>query len=400
MNTKTLILSTTSSSYNKVMDTVILNDATVLNISLGDVYEDVLPISLQINWGDNNILYYDNDLYKVYRKESIIPEVIYGKFSKILQDTYSFEYYPSKTATYKKMTAQFLIKYTNKDTTLITIPIEIRSADYFESVYDMKMISTHILPEDGFKTHKFLTNKGNYVVEVESPMSENIIISEDIDISENLNILNGLISFWKLDETSGTRIDSKNGFDLTDNGSVGSNTGIINNSALLDGTNYLTYLANGGPQITFESMTVSVWVYLNSNTTEIGFVGTDANSALAIIDQHVYFAPAAGIPNHSFEDAGFVPANQWVHVVGRWNNATGQWDVFIDGVNTATHTHDSIAPFTVSNLIVGGILRDGYNPDNFVNGKMDESGIWNRALTDAEIVALYNNGSGLPYEQF
>jgi hypothetical protein len=173
MNTKTLILSTTSSSYNKVMDTVILNDATVLNISLGDVYEDVLPISLQINWGDNNILYYDNDLYKVYRKESIIPEVIYGKFSKILKDTYSFEYYPSKTATYKKMTAQFLIKYTNKDTTLITIPIEIRSADYFESVYDMKMISTHILPEDGFKTHKFLTSKGNYVVEVESPMSEN-----------------------------------------------------------------------------------------------------------------------------------------------------------------------------------------------------------------------------------
>jgi hypothetical protein len=71
------------------------------------------------------------------------------------------------------MTAQFLIKYTNKDTTLITIPIEIRSADYFESVYDMKMISTHILPEDGFKTHKFLTSKGNYVVEVESPMSEN-----------------------------------------------------------------------------------------------------------------------------------------------------------------------------------------------------------------------------------
>jgi hypothetical protein len=37
----------------------------------------------------------------------------------------------------------------------------------------MKMISTHILPEDGFKTHKFLTSKGNYVVEVESPMSEN-----------------------------------------------------------------------------------------------------------------------------------------------------------------------------------------------------------------------------------
>jgi hypothetical protein len=168
MNTKTLILSTTSSSYIEVMDTMILNDATILNVSLGNLYEDVLPISLQINWGDNNILYYDNDLYKLYRKESIISEVVYGKFGKILTNTYSFEYYPSKTATYKKMTAQFLIKYTNRDTTLITIPIEIRSADYFESVYDMKLISSHVLPENNVKTHKFLTDKGKYIVEVET----------------------------------------------------------------------------------------------------------------------------------------------------------------------------------------------------------------------------------------
>jgi hypothetical protein len=168
MNTETLILSTTSSSYIKVMDTMILNDVTVLNVSLYNLYEDVLPISLQINWGDNNILFYDNDLYKIYKKESIIPEVMYGKFSKILQNTYSFEYHPSKTATYKKMTAQFLIKYTNKDTTLITIPIEIRSADYFESVYDMKLISSRVLPDNNVKTHKFLTDKGKYIVEVET----------------------------------------------------------------------------------------------------------------------------------------------------------------------------------------------------------------------------------------
>lgn len=167
MNTKTLVLSTISSSYNKTLDTIILNDATTLNVSLGNMYEDVLPLSLKINWGDNNILYYDNDLYKVYKKESIIPEIQYGKFSKILQGTYSFDYYPSKTATYKRMTAQFLIKYTNKDVTLITIPVEIRSADYFESVHDMKIIASNILPDDRLKSHKFLTQKGNYIVEVQ-----------------------------------------------------------------------------------------------------------------------------------------------------------------------------------------------------------------------------------------
>lgn len=175
MNTKTLILSTTSSSQIQTLNAVVLNDATTLNVSLGDVYEDIVPASLKINWGDNNILYYDNDLYKIYRTESIIPEVIYGKFSKILQNTYSFDYHPSKTATYKKMTAQFLIKYTNKDTTLITIPILIKSADYFESVYDMKLIASQVLPEDGFKSHKFLTHKGGYIVEVEEPIIKSSI---------------------------------------------------------------------------------------------------------------------------------------------------------------------------------------------------------------------------------
>lgn len=165
MNTKSIVLSTNSSSYVEVMDTLILNDATTLTVFLGDVYEDVLPLSLKINWGDDNILYYDNDLYKNYRTESVINEIIYGKFSKILQQEYSFDYYPSTTHTYKRTKVQFLIEYTNNNKTLITLPIEIRSSDYFESVGDIKMISTHVIPEDNIKLHKFITDKYNYIVE-------------------------------------------------------------------------------------------------------------------------------------------------------------------------------------------------------------------------------------------
>lgn len=165
MNTKSIVLSTNSSSYVEVMDTLILNDATTLTVILGDVYEDVLPLSLKINWGDDNILYYDNDMYKNYRNESIINEIIYGKFSKILQQEYSFDYYPSTTHTYKRTKVQFLIEYTNNNKSLITLPIEIRSSDYFESVGDIKMISTHVIPEDNIKLHKFITDKYNYIVE-------------------------------------------------------------------------------------------------------------------------------------------------------------------------------------------------------------------------------------------
>ena len=168
MNTRTILLSTNSSSYNEVLDTVFLNDATRLNVVLGNVYEDVVPISLQINWGDDKILYYDTDLYKDYKTDSIINEIIYGKFSKILQDTYSFDYYPSTTHTYKITKAQFLIDYTDNNKSLITIPIQIRSSDYFESVGDLKMISTHVIPEDNTKLHKFITQKNNYIVETNS----------------------------------------------------------------------------------------------------------------------------------------------------------------------------------------------------------------------------------------
>lgn len=37
---------------------------------------------------------------------------------------------------------------------------------------------------------------------------------------------------------------------------------------------------------------------------------------------------------------------------------------------------------------------------NHIHGNMDEIGIWRRALNDAEIEALFNEGEGLPFSQF
>jgi hypothetical protein len=34
------------------------------------------------------------------------------------------------------------------------------------------------------------------------------------------------------------------------------------------------------------------------------------------------------------------------------------------------------------------------------SGLMDEIGVWLRTLTTEEIKTLYNNGNGLPYENF
>jgi hypothetical protein len=322
--------------------------------------------------------------------------VIYGKFSKILQDTYSFEYYPSKTATYKKMTAQFLIKYTNKNTTLITIPIEIRSADYFESVYDMKMISTHILPEDGFKTHKFLTSKGNYVVEVESPMSENI------NISEKLNILDGLIAFWELDETSGTRFDSHNSYDLNVNGGVTFSNGIIGNAVTFNNS-WLT--SNHTFDLTSSGFSISTWV--NGVTTSVGpavsqwqfgrgfIVGVDSDYA----GTDVFSFVLGDYPDHLTNFTATYPYSAgWHHIVGTYDPTIGTSKLYVDGVLRTTVTDiPSISLDGTANFKMGTVDSGG---EFTYSGLVDSTGLWTRPLTEAEIVALYNNGSGLPYEQF
>jgi hypothetical protein len=48
-------------------------------------------------------------------------------------------------------------------------------------------------------------------------------------------------------------------------------------------------------------------------------------------------------------------------------------------------------------MVMGGQQSNAGGFANFLNGTLDEVGMWNRNLTAAEIVSLYNNGSGLAY---
>jgi hypothetical protein len=42
-----------------------------------------------------------------------------------------------------------------------------------------------------------------------------------------------------------------------------------------------------------------------------------------------------------------------------------------------------------------GVYRDTEAGQAFFNGQIDATGFWNRALSDAEVAELYNNGTGL-----
>lgn len=162
MNTYTLSLSSPTTNYIYVHPLIEFDDHTRLTILLDSINEIILPMFLTIDWGDGIVESYDNDLYQQGR-----TKVNVFKFSSVLTETYTKEYYPSETTLYKNLTAQVLIDYTNGDAVWFLIPIQIRTSDYFESIYDLKLINTNILPYEGNPTsHQFITEKGGYGIEL------------------------------------------------------------------------------------------------------------------------------------------------------------------------------------------------------------------------------------------
>lgn len=164
MNNLTINLSSNSSQYTKVLNYSQLIDHTLVNVSVDYIYDKIIPIYMKIDWGDGNSKIYDNDLSLTERSDTNIFRI-----GTLLNNSYSHEYYPSATSLYKTLTAQVYIEYCNGSFNWFMIPMEIRTMDYFESIYDIELVHTNILPSSNNpKEHQFLTTRGNYCIELRS----------------------------------------------------------------------------------------------------------------------------------------------------------------------------------------------------------------------------------------
>lgn len=160
MNTFTLYLSSSTPAHIEVRPTLYLDDYTNLTINTELISKKVVPIYMKIDWGDHTSVSYDN-LYLFQNDLNVM------KFSTSLNGEYSHEYYPSSTALYKVLSAQVFIQYSNTDMAWFLIPIQIRTYGYVESVYDVDLVNTNILPvEKNSAEHQLKTYKDGYIVEL------------------------------------------------------------------------------------------------------------------------------------------------------------------------------------------------------------------------------------------
>jgi hypothetical protein len=215
------------------------------------------------------------------------------------------------------------------------------------------------------------------------------------------DLLDGLVSYWKFDETSGTTADDSHGsydFTHTDTGLITSG-GKIDYGLSFTSNNY--HSVNSNPVIPYGAKSISVWVYYVSNSANQYFLvnngGSGGNNgmSLAVTSSHklrweISRSDVIGW-NFQFNSATSLSNNAWNHVIVTWDGSTSSNSakIYINGELDASQTPlDTETASGTNNLLLGR-----YNPassDQSMNGRLDELGIWNRALNSTEVSALYD----------
>jgi hypothetical protein len=149
------------------------------------------------------------------------------------------------------------------------------------------------------------------------------------------------------------------------------------------------YLNTASTPVTAVPMTLACW--FNSNSTavnqrlvgvyadgtvycDLGIRGADAGDPVAIVAN-------TGSPQITGTTTGY-SANTWHHACAVFSSATSR-TVYIDGGSSATGTNN-INPTNLSRIEIGRFTTN----IQYMNGRISEVGIWNAALTAAEIASL------------
>jgi hypothetical protein len=226
-------------------------------------------------------------------------------------------------------------------------------------------------------------------------------------------LLNSIVSYWKLDETSGTTAYDAVNYPSGNNGTEtniaqSSANGKINYGAGFNGT---TSKIDFGVSKAFignntTSRSFSMWIYPKSNSGVPAYFAQSYNS----LDGEIYIFTEASGSNVKFAmdwknasggahitptSAADYPINNWYHIIGVIDFAGGNSYIYVNGVGTSVSNGGATA-IKITAGSVNTYLGTDYASD-YVTGNMDEVGIWSRALTSQEVMALYNFGNGLQY---
>lgn len=222
-----------------------------------------------------------------------------------------------------------------------------------------------------------------------------------------MSLIDGLVSYWKMDAASGDEADSHGSNTLTSGGGAadpGTAAGKLNGSRDFDGSND-TLSASDAASLDLSDFSISLWFYpdvLDTSYRNLFVKGLDGASG-----RNYGIAHSAGVSNRFYLQIQGVSgltseitpssgptASAWNHAVLTYDATTRVRKLYLGGSEVHSQTGSSGTPTTNSlALVVGG----GGSGFAFHNGRIDEIGLWSRDLSSAEVTELYNSGNGLAY---
>ena len=211
------------------------------------------------------------------------------------------------------------------------------------------------------------------------------------------SLLTGLLAYWKLD-TTGWIDSSGNGKTLTNNNGVTLGTGKINGDAVFNATSFNSLTTNISIG---SSYTISAWVKIPASGFDYDGrcpIGSSSNSnSPAIIADYggTYFFYGAnddGDCNPDEFNRPILDLDTWYHIAGTSDAGSSTCKWYLNGTLMSEDSFSNL--FGTDELQLGAY--DARAIPTF-SGELDEVGIWNRALTGAEITSLYNAGAGKTY---
>ena len=257
------------------------------------------------------------------------------------------------------------------------------------------------------------------------PIFETPITYAATDIANDASLSTGLISYWELEEASGTRVDSHGPNDLTDNNTVTTVTGVQGEAANFTRANAETLSISDASQTDLDinsDFSFVAWFNPTTRAHDNGIISKYSSSAnkraLALYIKGAgqlgsnpsnalqldISRDGTGSNRSLFESsAEYITSGD----IGNWLFVTATFDLSARTAvlykNGSVVSHVTLNTGTLTSIQNNNLpfrLGDGnqVSDSDKASAALDEVGVWSRILTPTEVTALYNSGSGIPYD--
>lgn len=215
-------------------------------------------------------------------------------------------------------------------------------------------------------------------------------------------LIDNLISYWKLDESSGDALDAESVNDGTVNGATQNVSGLINTAYSFDGTDDYVDFGDTAALKPTGSFSISMWVkgtsfsagrFVSADSGGASYNGYAIRGSTGSKPQFQLSTASGRVDATTGGIGNAISDNVWTHLVLVYDG--DEMRGYQDGslVTTETVVGGSVTYTSTTNVNLGS----RQNGNNDYTGLIDEVGIWDKELTTTEITALYNSGAGLAY---